>query len=88
MATSPWPLVELQPLPSLRALQLLQLFQGWGMATMVSGGKTTITLPSGASTAVTISGFGNGSNTGKITKTNIIARNGVVHVIDKILIPY
>ena len=59
-----------------------------GNLTMVSGGKTTITLPSGASTAVTISGFGNGSNTAKITKTNIIARNGVIHIIDKILIPY
>lgn len=59
-----------------------------GNLTMVSGGKTTITLPSGASTAVTISGFGNGSNTAKITKPDIIARNGVIHVIDKILIPY
>ena len=59
-----------------------------GNLTMVSGGKTTITLPSGASTTVTISGFGNGTNTAKITKPNVIARNGVIHVIDKILIPY
>lgn len=59
-----------------------------GNLTMVSGGITTITLPSGASTAVTISGFGNGTNTAKITKPNVIARNGVIHVIDKILIPY
>jgi uncharacterized surface protein with fasciclin (FAS1) repeats len=59
-----------------------------GNLTMVSGGLTTITLPSGASTVATISGFGNGTNTAKITKSNFIARNGVIHIIDKILIPY
>ncbi len=59
-----------------------------GNLTMVSGGITTITLPSGASTVATISGFGNGTNTAKIVKTNTIARNGVIHLIDKILIPY
>jgi uncharacterized surface protein with fasciclin (FAS1) repeats len=58
-----------------------------GNLTMVSGGLTTITLPSGASTVATISGLGNGTNTAKIVKTNIIARNGVVHIIDKILKP-
>jgi uncharacterized surface protein with fasciclin (FAS1) repeats len=31
--------------------------------------------------------LGNGANTAKIVKTNIIARNGVVHIIDKILKP-
>ena len=59
-----------------------------GNLTMVSGGLTTITLPSGASTVATISGFGNGTNMAKITKPNVIARNGVIHIIDKILIPY
>ena len=59
-----------------------------GNITMVSGGLTTITLPSGTSSIVTISGFGNGTNTAKITKSNFIARNGVIHIIDKILIPY
>jgi uncharacterized surface protein with fasciclin (FAS1) repeats len=54
---------------------------------MLSGGVTTITLPSGVSTVATISGLGNGTNTGKIAKANIIARNGVIHVIDKVLIP-
>ncbi len=59
-----------------------------GNRTMASGGITTITRPSGTSTVTTISGFGNGTNTAKITKVNIVARNGVIHVIDKILIPY
>ena len=59
-----------------------------GNLTMASGGITTITLPSGTSTVTTISGFGNGTNTAKITKVNIVGRNGVIHVIDKILIPY
>lgn len=58
-----------------------------GNLTMASGGTATITLPSGASTVATISGLGNGTNTAKITKTNVIARNGVIHIIDKILIP-
>ena len=58
-----------------------------GNLTMVSGGITTITLPAGTSTVTTISGLGNGTNTAKITKANIICRNGVIHVIDKILIP-
>jgi len=58
-----------------------------GNLTMASGGVTTITLPMGSSSVATISGFGNGSNTAKIIKPNIIARNGVIHVIDKILIP-
>jgi uncharacterized surface protein with fasciclin (FAS1) repeats len=58
-----------------------------GNLTMLSGGLSTITLPSGASTAPTISGLGNGTNTATITKTNLIARNGVIHVIDKVLRP-
>ena len=58
-----------------------------GNLTMVSGGITTITLPAGTSTVTTISGLGNGTNTAKITKANIVCRNGVIHVIDKILIP-
>ena len=56
--------------------------------TMVSGGKTVINIPTTPSTPPTISGLGNGSNTAKIIKTNIIATNGVIHLIDKILIPY
>ncbi|MEY3577854.1 MAG: hypothetical protein RL394_1439 [Bacteroidota bacterium] len=58
-----------------------------GNLTMVSGGITTITLPAGTSTTTTISGLGNGTNTANITKVNIVCRNGVIHVIDKILIP-
>jgi uncharacterized surface protein with fasciclin (FAS1) repeats len=54
---------------------------------MLSGGLSTITLPSGVSSVATISGLGNGTNTATITKTNLIARNGVIHVIDKVLRP-
>jgi uncharacterized surface protein with fasciclin (FAS1) repeats len=55
--------------------------------TMVSGGKTVINIPATPSTAPTISGFGNGTNTAKIIKLNIIATNGVIHLIDKVIIP-
>jgi uncharacterized surface protein with fasciclin (FAS1) repeats len=58
-----------------------------GNLTMLSGGVSTITLPSGVSSFATISGLGSVTNIAKITKTNFIARNGVIHVIDKVLIP-
>jgi len=55
--------------------------------TMISGGTTVINIPSTPSTPPTISGLGNGTNSAKIVKLNIVANNGVIHLIDKILIP-
>ncbi len=54
-----------------------------GSLTMLAGGNTTISLATGA----TIKGNGNGANASNITATNIMARNGVVHVIDRVLLP-
>ncbi len=54
-----------------------------GPLTMFAGGNTTISLTSGA----TIKGNGNGANASNITATNIMCRNGVVHVIDRVLLP-
>jgi uncharacterized surface protein with fasciclin (FAS1) repeats len=54
-----------------------------GSLTMFAGGNTTISLTSGA----TIKGNGNGANASNITATNIMCRNGVVHVIDRVLLP-
>ncbi len=54
-----------------------------GPLTMLAGGNTTISLSTGA----TIKGNGNGTNASAITATNIMARNGVVHVIDRVLLP-
>lgn len=54
-----------------------------GPLPMLAGGNTTISLSSGA----TIKGNGNGSNASNITATNIMCRNGVVHVIDRVLLP-
>ena len=50
--------------------------------TTVNGGTVTIGLTSGA----TIKGNGN-ATASNITKANIVATNGVVHVIDQILMP-
>jgi uncharacterized surface protein with fasciclin (FAS1) repeats len=54
-----------------------------GPLTMLAGGNTTVSLTSGA----TIKGNGNGANASNITVTNIMARNGVIHVIDRVLLP-
>ena len=54
-----------------------------GSLTMLAGGNTTINLTSGA----TIKGNGNGANTSNIVATNIMCRNGVVHAIDRVLLP-
>ena len=54
---------------------------------MLAGGNTTINLSNGTGGSPTITGNGNGSNKSNITATNIVCRNGVVHLIDRVLIP-
>lgn len=54
-----------------------------GPLAMFAGGNTTISLTSGA----TIRGNGNGTNASNITATNVMCRNGVVHLIDRVLLP-
>lgn len=46
-------------------------------------GNTTVSLTGGAK----ISGNGNGGNASNITAVNIICHNGVVHLIDRVLLP-
>ncbi|HEY1113762.1 MAG TPA: fasciclin domain-containing protein [Chitinophagaceae bacterium] len=52
------------------------------MPTMLSGGTTTINLDGGA----TIKGAGN-TVASRITRTDIVATNGVIHEIDRVLLP-
>lgn len=54
-----------------------------GSLNMLAGGSTTVSLAAGA----TIRGNGNGGNASNITATNIVCRNGVVHLIDRVLLP-
>ena len=54
---------------------------------MLAGGNTVINLTNGTSGGPTITGNGNGSNKSNIIATNIVCRNGVVHLIDRVLIP-
>ena len=58
-----------------------------GNLAMLAGGNTTINLTNGAGGSPTIKGNGNGANASNIIGTNVMCRNGVVHVIDRVLLP-
>ncbi len=58
-----------------------------GNLTMLAEGSTTINLTNGTGGGPTITGNGNGGNRSNIVRTNVVARNGVVHAIDRVLIP-
>ena len=54
---------------------------------MLAGGNTVINLTNGTNGGPTITGNGNGGNRSNIIATNIVTRNGVVHLIDRVLVP-
>ncbi|TMI65802.1 MAG: fasciclin domain-containing protein [Bacteroidetes bacterium] len=54
---------------------------------MLAGGNTVINLSNGTTGGPTITGNGNGGNRSNIIATNIVCKNGVVHLIDRVLIP-
>lgn len=58
-----------------------------GNLTMLASGNTTINLTNGTGGGPTITGNGNGANKSNITATNIVCRNGVVHLVDRVLLP-
>ncbi len=58
-----------------------------GSLAMLAGGNTTTNLTNGAGGGPSILGNGNGGNKSNITATNIVCRNGVVHLIDRVLLP-
>ena len=58
-----------------------------GNLAMLAGGNTVINLTNGTAGGPTITGNGNGANKSNIITTNIVCRNGVVHLIDRVLIP-
>lgn len=58
-----------------------------GNLAMLAGGNTTINLTNGSGGGPTIKGNGNGTNLSNIIGTNVMCRNGVVHVIDRVLLP-
>ncbi|MFM2146686.1 MAG: hypothetical protein RL732_1522, partial [Bacteroidota bacterium] len=58
-----------------------------GNLAMLAGGTATINLTNGTNGGPTITGVGNSGKISNITKANIMCRNGVVHVIDRVLLP-
>lgn len=58
-----------------------------GSLAMLASGNTTINLTNGTGGGPTILGNSNGGAASNITATNIVCRNGVVHLIDRVLVP-
>ncbi len=58
-----------------------------GNVTMLGGGVAVVNLTNGIGGVPTITGNGNGTDKSNILATNIVARNGVIHVIDTVLLP-
>ena len=58
-----------------------------GNLTMLAGGNSTINLTNGTGGGPSITGNGNSGNKSNIVGTNLVARNGVVHLIDRVLLP-
>lgn len=58
-----------------------------GNLTMLAGGAATINLTNGTTGGPTITGSGNGGNKSNIVIANVMCTNGVVHVIDRVLLP-
>ena len=58
-----------------------------GNLAMLAGGNTTVNLTDGTGGGPTITGGGNAGAKSNIVNTNIMARNGVIHVIDRVLLP-
>lgn len=83
------------PMPTLLAVLRYHVVAGRAFSSdlangnlgMLAGGNTTINLTNGTTGGPTVTGSGNGGNRSNITATNIVCRNGVVHLIDRVLIP-
>ena len=58
-----------------------------GNLTMLAGGAATINLTNGTGGGPTITGSGNGGNKSNIIAANVMCTNGVVHLIDRVLLP-
>jgi uncharacterized surface protein with fasciclin (FAS1) repeats len=58
-----------------------------GALPMLASGSTTVALSGGTNNGPTIKGNGNGTNASNIIATNVLCRNGAVHVIDRVLLP-
>ncbi|MBC7904987.1 MAG: fasciclin domain-containing protein [Gemmatimonadaceae bacterium] len=58
-----------------------------GNLAMLAGGNTSINLTNGTGGGPSITGNGNAGNRSNISTTNIVSTNGVVHLIDRVLLP-
>jgi uncharacterized surface protein with fasciclin (FAS1) repeats len=54
--------------------------------TLPSAGTAPLTITTGTS-GVQVRGAGNGTTNANVTKANVVASNGVVHVIDRVILP-
>lgn len=76
----------LKDVPKLKAILLYHVVPGEVMAAQVIGLKSAKTL-GGGELPIMVDGSGVMVGTAKVTKTDVKASNGVIHVIDTVLIP-
>ncbi len=87
--------IDAIPVATLNAVLKYHVFAGRAFSSdlfngnlpMLAGGNATLNLTNGANSGPTITGNGNAGNKSNIALTNIMTRNGVVHVIDRVLLP-
>ena len=75
------------PMGELKDILLYHAVAGKALSTSLANGQKIVTLNNGKQVTVTINANGVYINDAKVTVTDIVADNGVVHVIEAVMLP-